>query len=489
MMIKVRQKVLIVSLIVFMIVGNFGLYVKADSLNSNSTNRIYGIDRYATANAVAKKGWNHSDTVVIASGVDFPDALCAGPLAKKYNAPILLADVNGLSDETIDEVKILNATKVIIVGGKGAISSNVEIQLRGIGITSVQRIGGTDRYATSVLVAQQLNRPSAAIIVSGNNYPDALSISPIASQQGMPIILSSKNTLSNYAITYINNNQITKTYIVGGTAVLSDQVENTVPNPLRLSGYDRFDTNLAVLNEFTPNLKFNNIYISSGNGFADALAGSQLASQSQSPIILASNDLTDRMTNYIKGHISANTNVIAIGGNNSVNDSIIENVLEMYQPVTLGKISLLADDSYKADGYNQGCWFDEDKNELSIGGKNYLNDYSTESNKSNILCGLFNYVDYARYSMDLDGKYSRLTAIAGIDDNSKQKQNAKMNLEIIADGCSLFNKELKFGEEPVNIDINLNGCKNLLIKVTDTGGSTFLSADLLDILGMKLYKN
>jgi putative cell wall-binding protein len=344
-MLKSKPKILIAFLAAFIMAGNSGTYAKADT--TDTINRIAGADRYDTADAIVEKGWTQSDMVVITSGVDFPDALCAGPLAKKYNAPIFLAAKDGLSDETIDKIKELNATKVIIVGGKGAVSANVEIQLSGIGITSVQRIGGTNRYNTSVLVAEQLNKPSAVVIALGDNYPDVLSISAIASQQGMPIILASKNSLSDEAVNYIKNSGVTKTYIVGGTSVLSSSIENSVPNPIRLSGSNRYETNLAVLNQFTPNLMFNNVYIATGNNFADALAGCELAAKSQSPIILVSNNLTSRMSNYIKRHISINTNVIALGGNNAVNDSIIEEILEMYHPVGLDKVPLAEDSSDK----------------------------------------------------------------------------------------------------------------------------------------------
>lgn len=489
-MLKSKPKILIAFLAAFIMAGNSGTYAKADT--TDTINRIAGADRYDTADAIVEKGWTQSDMVVITSGVDFPDALCAGPLAKKYNAPIFLAAKDGLSDETIDKIKELNATKVIIVGGKGAVSANVEIQLSGIGITSVQRIGGTNRYNTSVLVAEQLNKPSAVVIALGDNYPDVLSISAIASQQGMPIILASKNSLSDEAVNYIKNSGVTKTYIVGGTSVLSSSIENSVPNPIRLSGSNRYETNLAVLNQFTPNLMFNNVYIATGNNFADALAGCELAAKSQSPIILVSNNLTSRMSNYIKRHISINTNVIALGGNNAVNDSIIEEILEMYHPVGLDKVPL-AEDSSDKKGYNEGCWLDPEdniKNELGIGGKDYLNEYYTQkSNRSNLLCSLLNNVDKASYSINLNGKYSRLTAIAGIDDNSTQKENAKMKLEIIADGYSLFEKELKWGDAPVNIDINLKNYKKLIIEINNTGGSTFLLPDQLDILGMKFYIN
>ncbi|MDR3584158.1 MAG: cell wall-binding repeat-containing protein, partial [Desulfosporosinus sp.] len=50
-----------------------------------SSQRIAGYDRYETAIQISQAGWKDgSKFVVLATGVDYPDALCAVPLAKKY---------------------------------------------------------------------------------------------------------------------------------------------------------------------------------------------------------------------------------------------------------------------------------------------------------------------------------------------------------------------------------------------------------------------
>ncbi|WP_052037868.1 cell wall-binding repeat-containing protein [Clostridium drakei] len=335
-MLRTKQKVLSVVLTISVMTGGLTTFAKADALttsqsqssNSNvTTTRITGSSKYGTADVIAEKGWTQADTVVIASGVDFPDGLCAGPIAKKYNAPILLASATGLSDETLSEITKLKAKKAVIIGGEGAVPSSTETQLNGIGITSIQRIGGTDRYNTSVLAAEQLDKPSAVVVTSGENFPDSLSISAIASQLGMPIIIASKDGLSDEAISYIKNSGATKTYIAGGNGVLSSSIENQVPNPTRLSGEDRYATNLAVLNQFASSLKFENVYLATGDDFADALVGSELAAQTQSPVVLTNNSLTSGISKYLAEHMQSSTKVVAIGDNNAVADSLIEKAM------------------------------------------------------------------------------------------------------------------------------------------------------------------
>ncbi|MBU3145846.1 cell wall-binding repeat-containing protein [Clostridium sp. CF012] len=115
------------------------------------SNRISGNDRYSTSNALSER-FTSADTVIIASGEDFPDALCPSPLSKQYNAPILLSTSTGLTKETLAEIVRLKAIKAIIVEGTGVISLALDTQLTSARVTPT-RIGGKDRYETSLLVA------------------------------------------------------------------------------------------------------------------------------------------------------------------------------------------------------------------------------------------------------------------------------------------------------------------------------------------------
>lgn len=96
--------------------------------------RLSGNNRYKTAVAISQNGWKTSESVVLARGDDYADALCAGPLAKKYGAPILLTEKEKLNAGTLAELKRLGVKNVFIVGGYGAISSNVESALTAAGM-------------------------------------------------------------------------------------------------------------------------------------------------------------------------------------------------------------------------------------------------------------------------------------------------------------------------------------------------------------------
>src|SRR3712207_3529237 len=91
--------------------------------------RLFGKNRYETAEKIAEEIGKY-DTVVLASGMVYADALSATPLANKLNAPILLSKKNTMTQATKDLVK--KAKKVVIVGGKGSISDDVVKEIKNI---------------------------------------------------------------------------------------------------------------------------------------------------------------------------------------------------------------------------------------------------------------------------------------------------------------------------------------------------------------------
>ena len=89
-----------------------------------------------------------ADTVVLASGLNYADALAGVPLANKINAPLLLTSDKDLNASTLAEIGRLGAKKVIILGGEGAVSEKVEKKLQAEALKT-ERIFGKTRYSTA----------------------------------------------------------------------------------------------------------------------------------------------------------------------------------------------------------------------------------------------------------------------------------------------------------------------------------------------------
>lgn len=247
--------------------------------------RIFGSNRFLTSYEASKKGWQNSDYAVIASGVDYPDALCAGPLAKKYNAPILLSEQKSLTEGLKNELQRLKVKQVFIIGGEGALSKDTENQIKALGI-NIKRIGGANRYETSVLIAKEVGNSGKMVFATGLDYPDALSIAPVAANLSMPIVLVGKNNVDRVVKEYVDSQNIQKSYVVGAEGVISNQVSSTLPAVKRLGGNNRYETNKAIINEFKSTINFSNIYVVTGLDYPDALSGSALAAKGGHPIIL-----------------------------------------------------------------------------------------------------------------------------------------------------------------------------------------------------------
>ena len=91
--------------------------------------RISGANRYSTSAAVSKAAFpNGADEVFVVSGMGFPDALSAGPLAAG-RGPLLLTDPKKLPPSTVEEIKRLKPKKITVVGGPTAVSDSVVAEL------------------------------------------------------------------------------------------------------------------------------------------------------------------------------------------------------------------------------------------------------------------------------------------------------------------------------------------------------------------------
>lgn len=319
---KISLKVMTILLCLF--VAMMIMPQQTYALNATS-DRIAGDDRYETCAAIAQSGWNTSYYAILASGEDFPDALCAAPLASKYNAPILLSTRNHLEKATKNELMRLNVKKVMIIGGEGVISASTEKEIRDLGI-DVSRLAGKDRYETSLKVAKAMDTADKAVIASGEDFPDVLSIAPIAARKGMPILLTPSNSLAKEHKDFLGQS-VLKTYVLGDSSVISDSVVNQLPSPQRLSGINRYDANIEIIKAFDQDLDLSTCYVATGKDYPDALSGAALASLTKSPVILVGDPLDHATEAFIQNNTSVTNKVIAFGGTGAVSDSLLANII------------------------------------------------------------------------------------------------------------------------------------------------------------------
>lgn len=281
-----------------------GLINAEEALNYVKTkNRIYGQTSVETAVNISQNGWPslkekelkmdgetlNGSFVILASGDSFPDSLAASPLGAYLDSPILLTKNGKLSESVKEELKRLNPTHVLMMGGQNAISSGVENEVKNLEIDT-RRIYGLDRYETAIAINELIPYTSnKAFVVSGQNYPDALSIASYSGSMQYPVLFVQKNNIPQTVRKYMEENDISKTYVIGGQGIISSKVEDNLPGHFRIFGLNRYETNTKVHQTFASK-ECESLYFATGEKFPDALSISPLSSRTDSPIVLADNN-------------------------------------------------------------------------------------------------------------------------------------------------------------------------------------------------------
>lgn len=261
------------------------------------SSRLSGEDRYGTAVDVSREAFpNGADTVVIATGQDWPDALCASALSGAVVGPVLLTAPDALPEDVAAEIERLGARYVYIVGGSGAVSGAVEDELYDLVDGYVFRLAGADRYATSRAVAARVidilgsTYSGTALVTTGGNYPDALAGAPLAAGLDWPVLLATPDSVYVPADT-------TSAMILGGTGAVTPAVQTYLEGKLgagaveRVGGTDRYETaSLIAQAGVDAGLTWNGVGIASGEDFPDALAGGPVAGLQRTVIVLTTPD-------------------------------------------------------------------------------------------------------------------------------------------------------------------------------------------------------
>jgi putative cell wall-binding protein len=317
----------------------------AHATTTVTVNTLSGPDRYATSAAIAEASYPSgvtSGTVVLATGLNFPDALAGSYLAGQLGAPVLLtpptASDPDFPETTAALAKLLPATTkdVDVLGGTAAVGADVVTALQGLGYT-VNRIAGPTRFDTAQLVDTQSGQnPGAgvtgnatAIIATGDNYPDALAAGPLAFAKHFPVILTdgSMSTLSPQAQSVLSSDKIKNVILMGGSAALNAGINTQLTSlgitiDKQLAGADRTDTAGQFWSYITSTYGFSTgeVILASGGNFPDALSAGAYGGKTLQGILLTEPDLTlgTYTTAVLTGASATITAINVVGGSSAV---------------------------------------------------------------------------------------------------------------------------------------------------------------------------
>jgi putative cell wall-binding protein len=87
--------------------------------------RFTGDTRYGTSILVNRDAFPVRDTVYVASGTEFPDALAGAAVAGATHSPLYLIPSTCLYTVMLQEMVDLGTKRMVILGGAGIIGSNI----------------------------------------------------------------------------------------------------------------------------------------------------------------------------------------------------------------------------------------------------------------------------------------------------------------------------------------------------------------------------
>jgi len=182
--------------------------------------RLGGTDRFQTAVIIAQNGLNNPTNLFLANGINFPDALSAGPSAAKVQGAILLTNNNVMPAFTQQYLSTRSGAVLFAMGGPAAGAA-----------PQATPIVGADRYATSVMAAQRFfTNPTAVGIASGVAFPDGLTGGAHIGKLGGPLLLTDPNALPGNVQTYLQSIKatITQLFVYGGSTAVATPVVTSI---------------------------------------------------------------------------------------------------------------------------------------------------------------------------------------------------------------------------------------------------------------------
>ncbi|HVL98110.1 MAG TPA: septal ring lytic transglycosylase RlpA family protein [Egibacteraceae bacterium] len=325
----------------FVTVAIAGASVGTVAADSPAVDRAAGPDRIATAVAVSRTSFGSASEAVLATAQDFPDALAAGALAARADAPLLLTHPGRLPGEVADELRRLGTERVWVVGGPAAIAATVGDELEGQGLV-VERVAGDNRYDTARLLAREAGPSSTGEVVlalgshpvSGRAWPDALAgASLAAAPQRVPTLLTRHDRLPPETEVALGDLEALSVVLVGGTNAISPAVDERLRGlgyaVERVAGASRYLTSVHVAERAMGAMGDEplRLVLASGSGFADALSAGPLAAALHGPVLLVPPDrLNDGTDRWLRGRRHRLAGAVLIGGEGAVSDLVRQEV-------------------------------------------------------------------------------------------------------------------------------------------------------------------
>lgn len=232
--------------------------------------------------------------------------------------------------ENISAPRTTPRTSVLMIGGPATMSESIRTTLTA-NDNSVERIAGSDRYATSAEMSRiTFSAPvEVAFITVGTNFPDALAGAAAAGTLGGPVLLTHRDQLAASVRDELVRLRPQRVVILGGEASVTERVRSQVSAVVsvpveRVAGADRFAT-AARLSATVHPTGADVVYLATGERFPDALAGAALAGKVGAPLLLARQGTLPSSTADELARLQP-ARVVVLGGEGAVGRSVVNQI-------------------------------------------------------------------------------------------------------------------------------------------------------------------
>ena len=188
---------------------------------AGNVKRLGGADRYATNLQILSEAGTDGKELLVCTGLGFADSLSAAAVG----SPILLVHPKrGFSAQ--QKALLKAASAAYIIGGETAIPAKIETELKQY--TKTERIGGANRYQTSVRLAERFYGTASSVSLAyGQNYPDGLCGGVLAYYMNGPLLLVNNGSHKD-AAEYRKSRNISTGCVFGGSGLIGDETAKTV---------------------------------------------------------------------------------------------------------------------------------------------------------------------------------------------------------------------------------------------------------------------
>lgn len=311
--------------------------------------RIAGADRFEVAANVAAAYPGGADTVYVASGHGYPDALTGSAAAAQGltwqpmttpegdPAPVLLTNsaADRASNATLAALADLDPSNVIVLGGTDSISADVEAEL----MTAAQsadflRIEGDNRFEVAAGVAGLFGTADMVYVASGDDgtFADSLSAAAAAGAEVAPVVLVKEDSIPSATSAALDGLEPSQIVLVGGPDTISSEVADELGEwgaVTRIEGANRFEVSINV---FADTAEADVIYVAAGrpdSKFADSLTGGALAGSEGAPLLLVQATNVPQVTREALLEW-APSKVVILGGTNTVSAKVESDIAALF---------------------------------------------------------------------------------------------------------------------------------------------------------------